>query len=867
MCYDISNVNYIDRIKNRVTRLAERKRERTLIGMPDEFQRVFLLLPILFQYNHPSLPGYIDDDVPIGIANYDIFNQNYYDLNRHNNPLDIANITDILATQFQITLPTLTSPQLLTKIPEISAIYSMGSTGSIGQSTESDLDVWICIEETLTEKRKALLLQKCRLIEEWAAQQQIQLTLFLVDVNRFIEKHHECLIGENCGSAQHMLLLEEFYRSANLIAGKLLLWYAIPADFTFNGTTYTTYDECVSALVSSGLLNRSEWIDFGSLIGLSAAEYFGAGLWQLYKSIGSPFKAVLKTLLLEAYSWIYPRNFPIAYEMKICIQEAGSSAIEKEEWYKFDSYYMLLERITHYLKEINDWERLALARTCFYLKVNEPLSISVEQSSWRREILMRLVTDWGWDLPLLQKLDAYHSWKIREVREVHELLLQAMMTGYRNLLNFGRRNNLDAVISPQDLAVLTRKLYAEFEVLPGKITTLKLNISNNLQEDSLTFIHVKEDRVNRAGWYVYNQRPKIDSIISHQYLEYSKYLVKLVGWCYFNGLLTDETELFFFDGDRQNSNKIKKLITDLKNYFPVEVAPATEAELSGPCEIRHLAIILNLETDPTSSLSDSFHNENSSLLNSSLLNDSVLNYGKKEISLIGSIDLLYRNSWNEIRVLHFSGSYSLFEAIKTLLNRMHKDADLPESLEIFCYSELLQQEIKKQIKELIDNCIELRLTTTQNNSTQVKPLRINGSSWYLFFERLGVSFHQFANSIDFYGAVSNNKVQGRALNILDETDELPKEIDSIACEGIIQFFFEDTHVGFDLYILNEHNQVEIYRNCNGNKYNMLKDINNFYALSDDRFSFATSSSINFNLPQFYQISYDPNGRREILPLN
>ncbi|KES13179.1 Adenylate cyclase, partial [Gilliamella apicola SCGC AB-598-B02] len=65
--------------------------------------------------------------------------------------------------------------------------------------------------------------------------------------------------------------------------------------------------------------------------------------------------------------------------------------------------------------------------------------------------------------------------------------------------------------------------------------------------------------------------------------------------------------------------------------------------------------------------------------------------------------------------------------------------------------------------------------------------------------------------------VSNNKAQGRPLNILDETNELPKEIDSVAYQGVIQFFFEDTDIGFDLYILNEHNQIEIYRNCNGNR--------------------------------------------------
>ncbi len=819
---------YINNIKKELNDLANLKRERAVIGMPATFQRVFSLLPTLFHYHSPELPGYLEDDIPFGIACYQ--------------PSD--EIDEQLKKEFNFVSTSSNA------IADISALYSMGSTCSIGQSTNSDLDIWVCIENNLSDTKKQALQRKCRLIEQWAEQQQVKLTLFVVDVDRFINQHHECLIGENCGSAQHILLLEEFYRSANLLAGKLLLWFAVPHDLTINGIIYPTYEECVKALVELQMIQRQEWIDFGSLTSLSAQEYFGASLWQLYKSIDSPFKAVLKTLLLEAYSWIYPENITIAHEMKICIQTGNLKNSD------LDSYYMLLERISKYLIEIKDYQRLELVRSCFYLKVDEKLSIPVTSASWRRKILSQLVKQWGWSQQLIAKLDASHAWKIAQVREVNEVLLHTMMTGYRNLLNFGRRNNLESQISPQDLAILTRKLYASFEVLPGKITTLKLNISNNLQEDVLTFIHVKEDRINRAGWYVYNQKPILNAIIGHQYLEYSKYLVKLIGWCYFNGLISDSTSIFYHDGDERDNTKISKLINDLKQYFPIDVGAATEEQLYGPCEIRHLAIILNVEMDPTVGIE--FEDD---------VNMNVLNYAKKELSLVGSIDLLYRNSWNEIRVLHFSGTLCVLEAIKALLNRMHKDADLPESMEIFCYSKYFATEIKYQMKKLMDDCVDLRLTTTKNNSTQVKPLRIGGSSWYLFFERLGVSFHQFESAIDFYGAVSNNKVQGRPLNILDETNELPKEIDSVAYEAIIQFFFEDTDVGFDLYILNEHNQVEIYRNCNGTKENMVKAINDFYVLSDDRFTFTTSSSVNFNLPQFYQISYNDAGEREIYLLN
>ena len=81
-------------------------------------------------------------------------------------------------------------------------------------------------------------------------------------------------------------------------AGKRILWNMVPCDEEEN------YDDYVMSLYSQGVLTPNEWLDLGGLSSLSAEEYFGASLWQLYKSIDSPYKAVLKTLLLEAYSGI-----------------------------------------------------------------------------------------------------------------------------------------------------------------------------------------------------------------------------------------------------------------------------------------------------------------------------------------------------------------------------------------------------------------------------------------------------------------------------------------------------------------------------------------------------------------------------------
>lgn len=142
----------------------------------------------------------------------------------------------------------------------------------------------------------------------------------------------------------------------------------------------------------------------------------------------------------------------------------------------------MLERVTHYLEQINDTARLDLARRCFYLKVCEKLSRSRACVGWRREILSQLVGSWGWDQERIEVLDDRANWKIERVREAHNELLDAMMQSYRNLIRFARRNNLSVSASPQDIRVLTRKLYAAFEALPGKVTLVNPQISPDLSE-------------------------------------------------------------------------------------------------------------------------------------------------------------------------------------------------------------------------------------------------------------------------------------------------------------------------------------------------------------------------------------------------
>ncbi len=91
----------------------------------------------------------------------------------------------------------------------------------------------------------------------------------------------------------------------------------------------------------------------------------------------------------------------------------------------------------------------------------------------------------------------------------------------------------------------------------------------------------------------------------------------------------------------------------------------------------------------------------------------VFSFGENQNCLVGSVDLLYRNSWNEVRTLHFNGEQSMIEALKTILGKMHQDAAPPDSVEVFCYSQHLRGLIRTRVQQLVSECIELRLSSTR----------------------------------------------------------------------------------------------------------------------------------------------------------
>ncbi|GLS92658.1 adenylate cyclase [Psychromonas marina] len=815
----------IIRLREKAMKFNRLRIQSAQVLMGKDELNVFQSFPLLFHFNLPTLPGYIDnDEMPVRICQFE--------LTEHTQSL--------LNNFFHTELPTQES-----KTCDILGLYAMGSTSSIGQSSESDLDVWICYPHQLDSERVKLLEEKSWLISHWADSFGVELNFFLIPDNKFRIDNDAGMSRDSCGSSQHMLLLDEFYRTALLIAGKPILWRLIPIEHEQN------YDQYVQALYDDGTLNKHDWLDLGGFHRIPAEEYFGATLWQLYKGIDTPYKAVLKTILMEAYSWEYPNTELIAISYK--------KRFQTQEYYdeQLDPYCLMLEKVTAYLIEIKDFKRLELIRGCFYLKTEEALSKVCynDNTAWRRTILNKFVNQWGWADEQIIDLDNRKNWKVNDVTKAKDILLEALMVSYRKLLSFARDNNIGESISAEDIGVLSRKLYAAHETLPGKVDLINPNISPDLSEPDLSFIQVPEDHTNPAGWYLFNCSLEAHALIKTKSLMHAKYVSKLVSWCHMNGLYEEETKLHLYNqGADLVDNKLNQFIQDLYSVFPVFVPKASNQALSQPCEIKHLTIFLNVEKDPTRHWQDAHEDDD-------LENDNILSYGEHNECLIGSIDLIYRNSWNEVRTLHFENNFAVVDALTTILGKMHQDARPPEQIDLFCYSQHFREQICAAFRSKLEEYIQLRLDSLTQRSVQT--LWTGGRKFGFYFERTGVSLQHLQSTVDIYSHISNKKVSTSAISLKNTFfDQTAKVIESHISEGLIQFFFENYPEGFNVYIANAENEVESFQSFAGSKDDLVQNVNRFYA-SNNHESSELEAQINFNLPQFYEIELGDNNQLQL----
>ncbi|MGD8587879.1 MAG: class I adenylate cyclase [Chromatiales bacterium] len=808
-------------IRDRYLKLHRTRLERILGELSPSKQGFIRLLPLLFHINHPMLPGFVRSDTPQGIPNY----------NPAKPELDAARR---LSRSFHY-------QRRAQRQYQIEGLYLMGSTGSIAQSSSSDFDLWLCHGPGLNEGRRQQLQQKATLVEQAAAEQGLELHVFVIDPEAFRRGYKAKLSSESSGSTQHSLLLEEFYRSGVLLAGRYPLWWLVPPDREHEYRSYA------DTLLRHRFVQAGDVLDLGGLEQVSADEFFGSAHWQLYKGIDSPYKSILKIFLMEAYSRDYPRPLWLAQQAKAAVYRGVTDPDE------LDAYILLYRRVEAYLTEIEDSDRLELARRCFYFKVGERLSQNIDLHHWRRASMFQLVRHWGWSQADLQMLDARPSWKIQRVIRERNLLVGVLSRSYRLLTDFARNYADQSRIDPMELNLLGRKLHTALDHRPGKIDQINPGISQDLAESHLS-LHRHPSRDGHPAWMLYLGTVDEQQAVQQRPIKITEHLIEMLLWSHINRVWGRYTRVSLYpQAVAVSRNELLELYRSLVDLFPTHAAlPVDMKALSRPAAVVRLVLFINIGTDPLEHLSKSGKQLTSN-------RHDPLSFSSAQTNLALNFEELLQTSWGELLITQRQGEAGLLDALCNALNMYDTEAASAPRFHAYSFSSIRGDQIAARVDELFNHIVDYFTDPARRDSRYVFGM---GKAYFIVQrESDGYTWRRQDGFEGLLEELSRPQSNFRSLSfdpeILDDTPY--PALYRLNRAGLIQVFFHILPEQMQIYLLDE--QGALFRQTlavDSPRYLMLQQRRFLNSLQQLRNLLPGAANVPLKEPAFYQL------RREYL---
>ncbi len=789
-------------------------------------QKIFIeLLPLLFHINHPMLPGYLSTEIPCGISSFSPGKRCIQAAKR-------------LAKSFK-------HLRRAQQVYALHAIYLMGSTGTVAYSDQSDMDIWLCHRPGLSETDQELLKQKANAIKTWAESLGLEVHFFIFDNVSFRDGKNAAVSSENSGSSQHHLLLDEFYRTGLLIAGRIPVWWLVPPSYE---AQYTDY---VRKLLVNRFIKPGDVIDFGGLHEIPIDEFYGATLWQLYKAVDSPYKSILKLLLLESYAKQDADNKILSLRFKQAVYD-GSCKLNE-----LDPYVMISNAVEEYLFSRKELDRLELIRRCFYFKVNEPVSQPVfrKQDNWRRDLMRELVTQWGWGENQLAELDQRKRWKIHRVSEERDLIVSELTRSYRELSHFLRDNPAPVAINQSDLNLLGRKLYVAFDRKPGKIDCLNPGISRDLSEEQLSF-HQTGKRI-KPSWTLYRGSPAVKTTETPPIKQTQNFL-QLLAWCHLNGLINHSPCMMHIQPpDSQLFQWELRCLTDcLHDLFPVATLSSNKIKaLNEPARLLNTGLFINIAEDPMDKLTRQ---------GMQLVSDRIdpLSYGRQFDNLVIKIDVLTQTSWNELLTFEYRDHCALLECLSDLLAWSPIGEASPPKLPCFSFSTSRGPLIARRAEDLFRDVTSFFYYPGNENGRYVV---IIGQSYYVLQPENGVPRYTELESetalLNYLGKTQSafSPIRFDPATMTNSPLALITQRNKI---NVIQFFYHIQKGQARIYIIDEKGSVYIQQQPFHDETALITPFQQFFESVLQRISQLDNIDAHQPEVRFYQIGLDAHGQME-----
>jgi adenylate cyclase class 1 len=454
---------------------------------PQESEIVLYMLPWLLSVNHPGCPGYVKD-LTKGFKVYNVDND--------------ADIRSREST-FKRKLGIKDKRSLLRQCTDyhlIQGVYTIGSIGTISQTTSSDCDIWVCYDrQNLDKTAWDKLNQKVNLIKDW-----LDLTIkmpvffFISDAHDIQNGRFRNLDAESSGSAQKDVLKEEFYRTCIVVCGKIPLYWV-----SFDHSVSVEYAEALST-IQNPVFCLYDIIDFGNLDRVDRSEHLGAALWQLHKSLNGSLKSIIKMTLLKMQL-----DFP--EEPLVChrFREEILSKNRIADSFPDPMVFTMLSILNCY----NGKQPKALIdflTRCFYLRCElKPYDKHHPQKKVLANDLFK-----RYPIPIKERLrlGKFDAWDFDQQLELGNQLFRFLMKIYKEIPS--NHTGIANDINTQDLKVLGRKILVGYQYKPTKIPVLQ-KPTNQL---NLSDIIISLDE---ARWTIFSGKDKSRLLISSKDIVYN----------------------------------------------------------------------------------------------------------------------------------------------------------------------------------------------------------------------------------------------------------------------------------------------------------------------------------------------------------
>ncbi|WP_273150501.1 class I adenylate cyclase [Methylophaga thiooxydans] len=436
------------------------ERFQRLIELASPHHGVMLqVLPLLFHLNSKVLPGFINDDVPAGLIDYQ----------PDKTTLDKAKE---LETSFKY------RRKALRRYP-LRGLYLIHPQGVLNATDNGSLQLWLLHSDNVNDEQRHGLTLKLNAVVDW-----MQAAGLTVEYKLLAEAdiHANSLQGWE---------IDLFYHSGMVLAGSVPYWWL--------STTAEDqdYQHTINELKNQRMLNQVSFVDFGAAAPSHAERIFTL----CYQAIKNSLHSGNDWLELEyLHTQLEQGELP-------CLSHLLKQQVHQQK-------PSLSNDISHLkLLQIAQHHPASHAREALYLVSRELLSKSVKQARypWRRAFIQSLVQQWYWSEEKLQQLDqrdyAANKRCFERIGEsCHRLLKQ--------MTDFAREHALEV---DSQLAELKKCYQLRFKPAADVIDCLPKQMRPASNSDRL-FLHRFQ---NHSDWFIsfqLLQKPTEPALFRHESL-------------------------------------------------------------------------------------------------------------------------------------------------------------------------------------------------------------------------------------------------------------------------------------------------------------------------------------------------------------